>query len=269
MVNIRDVPLPDNSVKWMKSSYSMTPTRIVIHNTANVASAAGEIDYMGRTEDYRSFHYAVDDIEAVQGLPLDQNAWHAGDGAYGTGNREGIAIEICLSYVISGGTETQREEIWKRDYKSRFERAQENAAELTAFLLHKYGWGFDPKRITKHQDYSNKFCPHRTLSDYGWDFFLNLVKTKYQEFYEKEEETAMTAAEKKEFDALVQRVKVLEGQALPKWNKAKEVPDWMRPTIEKLIAKGFLKGTEDGSLEMSYALGRIFVVLNRAGMFDK
>ena len=47
-----------------------------------------------------SFHFAVDDKEVVQGLPLDRNGWHAGDGN-GKGNREGIAIEIC--YSLSGG----------------------------------------------------------------------------------------------------------------------------------------------------------------------
>ena len=31
--------------------------------------------------------------------------------------------------------------------------------------------------LTKHQDYSGKHCPHRTLDDYGWDYFLNLVKS--------------------------------------------------------------------------------------------
>lgn len=264
MVNIRYVPLPDNSVRYKKTSYPMTPTRVVIHNTANIAPAYNEISYMGQSDDYRSFHYAVDDTEAVQGLPLDVNGWHAGDGAYGTGNREGIGIEICLSYSLNG------EEDWIKNYKARFERAQENAAELTAYLLHKFGWGYDPTRITKHQDYQNKYCPHRTLSDYGWDFFLKLVKTKYQEMYEKkEEDTAMTAAEKKEFDALVKRVDALEGQAMPKWSKTREMPDWMKPTIEKLVSKGLLKGNENGSLEMSYALGRMFVVLDRAGVFDE
>lgn len=42
-----------------------------------------------------SFHYAVDDVEVVQGIPENRNAWHAGDKGNGKGNREGIAIEIC------------------------------------------------------------------------------------------------------------------------------------------------------------------------------
>lgn len=156
MVEIRKVECPSEKVE-IKCPYAMTPTRIVIHNTANDASAANEIAYMLSNNKETSFHFAVDDKEIVQGIPLNRNAWHAGDGN-GKGNREGIAIEIC--YSKSGG--------------ERFEAAQKNAAELTAKLLADYGWGID--RVTKHADYANKHCPHRTLDDYGWDNFLNLVK---------------------------------------------------------------------------------------------
>lgn len=142
----------------IKCPYAMTPTRIVIHNTANDAPAKNEIAYMLSNNKQVSFHYAVDDTEIVQGIALDRNAWHAGDGN-GKGNREGIAIEIC--YSKSGGT--------------RFEKAQKNAAELTAKLLKDYGWDID--KVTKHQDYNGKHCPHRTLDQYGWEFFIGLVKS--------------------------------------------------------------------------------------------
>ena len=155
MAEIRKIECPSDKVK-IKCPYTMKPTRIVIHNTANDASAENEIKYMHSNNRETSFHFAVDEREIVQGIPLDRNAWHAGDGN-GKGNREGIAIEIC--YSKSGG--------------ERFEAAQRNAAELTAKLLKDYGWGID--RVTKHADYANKHCPHRTLDSYGWDYFLSLV----------------------------------------------------------------------------------------------
>ena len=193
MIKIRKVSMPENK-QSIKCPYAMTPTRIVIHNTANNASAANEISYMQGNTNETSFHFAVDDIEAVQGIELTRNAFHAGDGANGKGNREGIAIEICYS---TGD-------------QAKFEKAQENAAELTAYLLNKYGWGMDISRITKHQDYSGKYCPHRTLDDYGWDYFLNLVKQAYRYMYEEEE--AMTADEKKAFEALQAKCTDLENQ---------------------------------------------------------
>lgn len=156
-LTIRKIAMP--TAKYpVKCPYIMNPTRIVIHNTANDAPAENEIKYMQSNSAQTSFHFAVDEKEAVQGIELWRNAWHAGDGQ-GKGNREGIAIEICFSK--SGGT--------------RFEEAEKNAAELTAKLLLDFGWGLD--RVTKHQDYSGKYCPRRTL-DLGWDRFLAMVEKK-------------------------------------------------------------------------------------------
>ena len=147
--------LVDKSKYSVKCPYVMTPTRIVVHNTANDASANNEIKYMITNSNETSFHFAVDDKEVVQGIPLNRNAWHAGDG-HGKGNMQGIAIEIC--YSKSGG--------------DRFIKAEQNAAKFIAQLLKERGWGVD--KVTKHQDYSGKYCPHRTL-DMGWERFLNMI----------------------------------------------------------------------------------------------
>ena len=141
----------------VKCPYSMTPEFIVVHNTANDASAQNEVKYMISNNNQVSFHFAVDDKEIVQGLPLDRNAWACGDGANGKGNRKGIQIEIC--YSKSGGV--------------RFENAEKNAAKFIAQLLKERGWGVD--KVKKHQDFSNKYCPHRTL-DKGWASFVNMIK---------------------------------------------------------------------------------------------
>ena len=142
----------------IKCPYSMTPTRIVVHNTANDASAINEIAYMTNNNNETSFHYAVDDKQIVQGIEENRNAWHASDGN-GKGNREGIAIEIC--YSKSGG--------------DRFIKAEQNAVDLIVDILKRYDWGID--KVTKHQDYTNKYCPHRTL-DMGWDRFIKMIETK-------------------------------------------------------------------------------------------
>ena len=148
--------LVDKAKYGIKCPFAMTATRIVVHETANDASAQNEINYMRTNGKESSFHFAVDDKQVVQGIPLDRNAWHAGDGK-GKGNREGIAIEIC--YSKSGG--------------ERWRKAVDRAAQLVAELLKERGWGIN--KVTKHQDYSGKNCPHRILSDYGWNNFLNLV----------------------------------------------------------------------------------------------
>jgi N-acetylmuramoyl-L-alanine amidase CwlA len=145
----------------IKCPYPMVAEFIVVHNTANDASARNEVAYMIRNNDKVSFHYAVDDKEIVQGIPENRNAWHAGDGANGQGNRKGLSIEIC--YSKSGG--------------KRFEEAEKLAAKFIAYKLKEKGWGID--RVKKHQDFSGKYCPHRTL-DMGWQRFLDMVKSEME-----------------------------------------------------------------------------------------
>lgn len=128
---------------------------IVVHNTANDASAANEVAYMIRNDSSTSFNAAVDDKEIVIGIPLSRGAFAAGQR---DGNAHGIHIEIC--YSLSGGT--------------RFDKAEKNAAEYIAKLLTERKW--DISHVKKHQDFDGKYCPHRTL-DKGWQRFLNMVKS--------------------------------------------------------------------------------------------
>lgn len=145
----------------IKCPYSMTPKYVTIHDTDNDASARNEIKYMISNNNQVSFHYAVDDKEAVQGIPLNRNAWHAGDGN-GNGNRKSIAIEIC--YSKSGG--------------DKFTKAEQNAAYLAAVLLHQYGLSIS--KLKRHYDWSGKNCPRRTMQ-LGWQRFVNMVQANLNE----------------------------------------------------------------------------------------
>lgn len=62
---------------------------IVVHNTANDASAANEVAYMIRNDSSTSFNAAVDDKEIVVGIPLSRGAFAAGQR---DGNAHGIHI---------------------------------------------------------------------------------------------------------------------------------------------------------------------------------
>ena len=156
-MQITNVICPESKYP-IKCPYEMDPDGIVIHNTANDASAMAEISYMIGNNNKTSFHVAVDNYRIVTGIPFNRNTWNAGDGANGKGNRTKIAIEIC--YSKSGGEQ--------------FEEAEDLCASYVAYLLKQYGWGID--RVSKHQDYSRKYCPHRTL-DLGWERFLNKIRS--------------------------------------------------------------------------------------------
>lgn len=149
----------------IKSPFTMNPEFYVVHNTANDATARNEIAYMKRNNNKVSYHYAIDDKEIVQGIEENRNAWHAGDGGSGQGNRKGIGVEICFSR--SGGP--------------RFIEAEKRAAKFIAKRLHERNWGMD--RVKKHQDFSGKYCPHRTL-DMGWQRYLNMIKSELDKLKE-------------------------------------------------------------------------------------
>ncbi len=208
MVKIRKQLCPESKY-YLKCPYTRTPSRIVVHNTANDAPAVNEVTYMVNNDNEVSYHYAVDEKEAVQGLPLDRNAWASGDG-HGKGNMEGIHIEIC----------------WSKSGGERFTKAEQNTAELIASLLKQYGWGIE--KVTKHQDYDRKYCPHRTL-DLGWQRFLNMVKK------EMEEDEAVTYEQWKEFQ-----------QRYEKEQAAKAASKWAEPAVEYCKANSLMSGDKDG-----------------------
>ena len=159
-----------NSSKYnLKCTYSMKPKYITIHNTANDASAANEVAYMIGNNNQVSFHIAVDDKEAVQGIPFNRSTWNAGDGSRGSGNRESISIEIC--YSKSGGT--------------KFDKSVANCIELVKQLMNEFN--IPLTNIRYHKDWSGKYCPHRLLDNgITVEKFREMVKGKDMSKYYKD-----------------------------------------------------------------------------------
>lgn len=151
--------LVSSSKYSIKCPCSMTPQYVTVHDTANSATASNEISYMISNNNQTSFHIAVDEKEAIQGLPLDRNAWACGDGANGNGNRKSISVEICRP------TNSNR---------SLYDQAEENAVYVVARLLYQYSLGID--RLKKHQDWSGKMCPNVILSENRWAGFVGRVQ---------------------------------------------------------------------------------------------
>jgi len=266
MIKIIEKPMPRDKYS-IKCPFPITDLQyIVVHNTGNTASAEDEIAYMQRNDNEVSYHFAVDDICAILGSPLDRCTWQASDGGYGKGNRNSISIEICYS----------------KDYTSnRYTKAEENCTYLVAQLLHDHWGKCDIHRVKRHYDFANdkKKCPHRMFEANSWEKFLDRIEQKYKEMYEEEE--PMTTAERKEFDELKKGYEELK-KIVDKYEKGKvydnaairwgyidgNLPSWAKPTIQKLVKKGFLKGNEKGSLELSYDLLRTLVLNDRAGFYD-
>ena len=46
------------------------------------------------------------------------------------------------------------------------------------------------------------------------------------------------------------------------------MPEWAKPTVTKLMDKGYLKGDEEGKLNLDENMLRMLVINDRAGLYD-
>lgn len=149
------------SATGRRSGRGMKPEYITIHSTGNPRSTAqNEADNVCKNnpELQVSFHLVVDDKQAIQVLPFNEVAWHAGDG-FGTGNLKSIGIEIC-----EGGDRV---------------KTLMNAIEVVKELMLAYN--IDSNHVARHKDWSGKNCPRIlidpsfTKNGMNWSWFKSLL----------------------------------------------------------------------------------------------
>ena len=71
-----------------------------------------------------------------------------------------------------------------------------------------------------------------------------------------------------EGEDLENRIEALEKTVGEVYDSLADCPAWAKPTVEKLINNGILKGDENGNLNLSYQMLRMFVILDRSGAFE-
>lgn len=216
----------------IKATHPMKPRFLVIHNTSNKASARNEIAYMTRNNAYTSYHVAVDDKEVIQAIPYNRNAWHAGDGANGKGNRYGVGIEICYS------THPDRK---------LYDQAEANAIEFSARLLIELGLG--ARDVYFHQDMNNKYCPHKILSEGRGQAFKDAIAKRYYELKnDKKPSKPAPKPEKKDNDLF--RVFDANNKKVGAYDNSKNA----HAHAKKI--KGIVRHYEDGKLSSSKDYGK-------------
>lgn len=101
-------------------------------------------------------HYYVDDLGAWQLLREDERGWHAADGD-GMGNASTVAVEV----IMDGETGEANQ------------KAEDNAARLTAAILHRHGLGTGDVYTHQHW-YPRKTCPVYILPH--WNAYIAKVQ---------------------------------------------------------------------------------------------
>lgn len=242
-----------------KGNYTAQNSRnikyIVIHYTAgNGDSASGNCNYSANGKHGASVHYFVGDDGIYQSVQDKDRAWHCGSetGKYkhpACRNANSIGIEMCSRkdgngkyYIKSGVTEM--------------------AAELTRYLMNKYG--IPKENVVRHYDVTGKACPEPFVRD----------TAQWNNFKERLEDNAMTSEEKAKFNELVNTVSELKATVDKLANPMiynyidGNMPDWARPTVQKLVDKGMLQGDENG-LNLTDSDLRHLVINDRAGLYDR
>lgn len=154
---------------------------IVIHETANTSPQSGALSHanylynaaMSGTVLNTSWHFTMDDKQLYQHVPLNEIAYHAGDGstlpkvstvgnetAYGGGNRNGIGIET--SVAVDG----DNYRVWHR------------TAKLAAQLMVEYN--LPMSQLAYHKNFSGKICPQSLLTGNLIWLFEELAHYEYQ-----------------------------------------------------------------------------------------
>lgn len=130
---------------------------LTIHSTGGNAPAKNERAWLTNPSNDRiaSYHIVVDEKEAIECIPLDEVAWHAGDKE---GNYSSIGLEIS-----QGGDRT---------------KTIANAVQLAVRILKERNWGAE--RLKRHFDWSGKICPS-IFAPNGWQGWFDFVKMVDQE----------------------------------------------------------------------------------------
>ena len=121
-------------------------------------------------------------------------------------------------------------------------------------------WGGDWKTI--------KDLPHFQLSDWGSTPAKLKAEFKTPEnFFKTWEDNGMTEQERQKFNALVEQVEKLTLDKEKVYHYTKELPDWAKPIIQKLMDKGIYLGASDSDLNLPETLMRVLVLNDRAGLY--
>jgi len=179
-MNFRASIIPATNDNRPGTLLSRFPTYITIHETANFGVGNGaemhrKFTHNGGGPENVSFHFVVDDKEAIQLLPVTEIGWHAGDGCDeypdgvghdDTGCFSSVAIEMCVN---SDGNFDQT----MRNTATLIAKIIMSDEDVVGFFTMKNR--FSENRIAQHNAWSGKDCPHTLRSEGLWNKFLGYV----------------------------------------------------------------------------------------------
>lgn len=185
-------------------------------------------------------------VDTYQTLPWNYRGWHCGR----SGNDTHISFEICEDGLAD------------EDY---FRQTYQAAVELTAYLCHTYDLDpMVPGVVVDHAE-GNDLGIASGHSDvrHWWSRFGVTMDDFREDVNNKVKGMIEMTMTKEELQVLINE-SIDAYRNKNRYEHLEDVPDWAKPTVEKLVAAGVIKGDGE-ALNLSYDLCRSMVILDRLG----
>jgi hypothetical protein len=230
------------------SSLSERPytDQIVIHHTGgnDIDASAEQIHGWHLKNGWAGigYHYVIrKDGTIERGRP----EWAIGSHAYGE-NSHTIGIHLSGEFDSAEPTAEQ----------------VEKCAMLIADIADRYSLPIDRDTIVGHGELMSTDCPGTNLQALLDDGTITgKAVWYYNQSHDVADDVSDMACCMEKQDGSRQA-----GRGMERYITVDSVPDWAKPTVQKMIDKGLLNGNGE-SLDLSLDMLRIFVVNDRAGMY--
>lgn len=237
------VDIVETNLEFNSLSERSYTDMVVIHHTGcnDIDASAEQIHgwHIGQGWSGIGYHYVIrKDGTIERGRP----EWAVGSHAYGE-NSHTIGIHLSGDFEQANPTDEQIEK----------------CALLIADICERYGLPIDREHIVGHGELMATDCPGRNLQ-----YLLNdgTITGKAIWYYNQAHGTPVSEpAPVYEPDGGQQG-----GRGAERFNTVDSLPEWAKPTIQKMIDKGLLNGDGVG-LDLSRDMLRMFVVNDRAGLY--
>jgi hypothetical protein len=215
-----------------------SPNGIVLHH----AAANGTVETIHKGHQNRGwagigYHYVIrKDGTIERGRP----EWAIGSHAYGE-NSHTIGIHLSGDFEQAKPTEKQLD----------------RCGALVADICDRYGLPINRETVVGHGELMSTDCPGTNLQALLDDGTI----TGKAVFYYNQTHGITNDEPPLEQDGGNQG-----GRSMERFNTLDSLPNWAKPTVQKMLDKGLLNGNGE-SLDLSLDMLRIFVVNDRAGLY--
>ena len=244
-------------------------SRITIHHSAGVSTAADMLYYFYTTNKDASANYVIGNDGLIGGcVPEEFRAWTSG-----SWDNDSQAITIEVSNSVYGDPWPVGTAAWNSMIKLCVDICRRHGFRLWTDKENKTG------SLTAHRWFQPTACP----GTYLYDRFEKICDevNKVLDYDKKVDDlektvvalTSVVGDLKKTVDAIDITLEAVKQQSartaeevLPVYKNLDAVPNWYHDAVETLVKSGAIQGVSSTDLHVNQLMARIFTILEREGI---